>query len=1163
MDLHLAVSRLPPLDASSAAYRKLAMTPALSRRAGLACAVLLATSALTAPTMGLAQAKATADAPAPDALAQGFVAPPESAKPRVWWHWLSGNVSKPGITADLEWMKRVGLGGMQMFDGDMGAPKVVDHRIAALTPEWRDHLRFAASEADRLDLEFGMAAAPGWSETGGPWVQPEAGMKKVVWAETQVVGGKRLATALNAPPRHAGPFQDSPHVDFTGKPLAGPEFFQTISVLAYRRPQGDVPLATLAPKITAQGVQDDASLLIDGKLDQAVVLDDPKPGAPVIVRFDFDKPQAIRGLTYAGPVGDRFNTGPGGRIEASQDGQAWSPVAALTGAGHNPAPQRTFAFPETTARHFRVVFDQPATSENPWPRGPVRVAELALTPGARVNHFEDKAGFGVAPEDESLRTPAVAAAAAIPSKAVIDLTGKLKPDGTLDWTPPKGDWSILWLGYSLTGEVNHPATPEATGLEVDKLNAAHVRGHLDAYLGPVAKELNDLIGAKGLKYILTDSWEAGDENWTEAMVQEFKTRRGYDPTPFLPVLTGRVVDSAQASDAFLWDFRRTLADLLADNHYGAITRYAKEHGLGYYGEATGAAWPTVADGMLAKSLTDIPMGEFWDMPFGGEAAAFQGVRSDEFPADIVETASTAHVYGKSLVAAESFTSSQPLWTRTPWTLKWVADRYMAMGVNRLVIHTSPHQPDTAPKPGLTLGPFGQTFTRNETWGELAKPWVDYLARGSFMLQQGAPVADLLFFYGEGAPSGVPYREAAKPGPVEGHGYDYVNADALLRLAKVENGKIVFPGGAAYSALVLPDTLDRMTLPMVQKLTALVEAGGVVVGPRPQGSPSLASEDAAVNTAALKLWGQTDGRVATRADFGKGRVYWGRTPAEVLQDLGVGADFDYARPSAQTKLMFAHRHLDDGEIYFVTNQTGRAETLDAAFRVAGKAPELWRADTGQSRATSYRIENGRTTVPLTLAPYDAVFVVFRKPATASAATVAEAKSRKVATVAGPWSLSFPAGWGAPAKVEVPALGSWTDNASPDIKYFSGIGTYSRTLKVDAAWLKSGQRLTLDLGQVGDVAEVWLNGQRVGGVWKAPYQLDVTQAAKAGDNQLVVKVGNVWLNRFVGDHQPGATKRAFTNASEGGGFSMLGTGIGKDTPLTPSGLIGPVTLWSADR
>lgn len=1138
-------------------------------RAGLAAAWLLSSTALTAPSFGLAQAapQAAPQAPAPTSapadapLVSGFESPPESAKPRVWWHWLSGNISKPGITADLEWMKRVGLGGMQMFDGDMGAPKVVDHRIAALTPEWRDHLKFAATEADRLGLEFGMAAAPGWSETGGPWVAPQAGMKKVVWAETQAAGGKPVAGKLNRPPSVSGPFQDVPRHDFTGKPLPnGPELFKTISVLAYRRAAGDVSLASLAPRISAQGVEGDVSLLTDGKLDKSVTLATPKPGAPVIVTFDFDKPQTMRALTYAGPVGERFTSGPGGRVEASQDGQAWTPIAALTGAGHNPAPQRTFAFPETTAAHFRVVFDQPASTENPWPQGPVMISELALTPGARVNHFEDKAGFGVAPEDESLRTPVVTAAAAVNSKDIIDVTDKLRPDGTLAWTPPKGDWSILWMGYSLTGEVNHPATPEATGLEVDKLNADHVRAHLDAYLGPVAKELNGLIGDKGLKYILTDSWEAGDENWTEAMVREFKTRRGYDPTPFLPVLTGRVVDSAQVSDDFLWDFRRTLADLLAENHYGTITRYAKAHGLGYYGEATGAAWPTVADGMLAKSLTDIPMGEFWAMSFGGEAAAFQGVRSDEFPADIVETASTAHVYGKSLVAAESFTSSQPLWTVAPWNLKWVADRYMAMGVNRLVIHTSPHQPDTVGKPGLTLGPFGQTFTRNEAWGELAKPWVEYLSRSSYMLQQGVPVADLLYFYGEGAPSGVPYREPAKPGPVEGHGYDYVNADALLRLAKVEDGKIVFPGGAAYSALVLPDTLDRMTLPMVQKLTALVEAGGVIVGPKPQGSPSLASDPAAVQAAATRLWGQTDGRVQTRADLGKGRVYWGLSPEEVLKDLKVTADFDYGRPSPETKLMFAHRRLADGEIYFVTNQTGRAETLDAIFRVTGKAPEIWRADTGETTAASYSIKDDHTTVGLELAPYDAVFVVFRKPAKSQGLTLSAAAPRQLASVSGGWTVAFPSGWGAPPKIELPQLESWTQNANPEIKYFSGMASYDKTLKVDQAWLKSGQKIELDLGAVGDVAEVWLNGKRVGGLWKAPYRLEVGPYLKVGDNRLTIKVANVWLNRFVGDHQPGAVKRAFTNAAEGGGFAMLGSGISKDTPLAPSGLIGPVTLWT---
>jgi hypothetical protein len=764
--------------------------------------------------------------PKADTLLDGFKVPPDSARPRVWWHWLSGNVSKQGITRDFEWMKRSGLAGAMMFDGDTGAPRVVPDRITVLSPAWYDHLRFAAAEAKRVGLEFSMAAAPGWSETGGPWVTPEMGMKKFVWAEMRVRGGTSVGQ-LVALPDTPGPFQSFPATDAIGRRETSTKpFARDVAVFAYPVPAGDVSLASLKPFVSTNDAKLDTARLTDGDTQKRVRVVPLAKDTPAWIRFDFARPATMRALTYVGELGGRSSDGPAGRIEASDDGVTWRSLRTLTGQAHAPAPQRTFAFPETTAAHFRVVFERDPITRDGWPRTPgVDVAELALVPGARVDLFEERAGFGVIRDADALHTPPVASTAAIARDSIIDLTDRLRSDGTLDWKAPKGDWIVLRTGYSLTGERNHPATPEGTGLEVDKLNAAHVRAHLDAYLGPVIRALGPDAGRDGLRNILTDSWEARQENWTEAMIGEFKTRRGYDPRPYLPVLAGRVIDSAERSDAFLWDFRRTLADLVADNHYGTITAYAKEHGLGYYGEATGAAWPTVADGMLAKSKTDIPMGEFWAIPFGGEPANFIGARTDEFPADIVETRSTASVYGKPLVAAEALTSSLPRWNSTPWSLKWVADKYMAMGVNLMVLHTSPHQP-TDQAPGLSLAPFGQVFTRHETWAEMSRAWIDYLARSSFLLQQGKPVADLLYFYGEGAPSGVPYDSDGDPANPVGHGFDYVNADALLRLARVEDGRIAFPGGASYRVLVLPDDLRTMTLPLITRLRDLVTAGAV-------------------------------------------------------------------------------------------------------------------------------------------------------------------------------------------------------------------------------------------------------------------------------------------------------------------------------------------------
>lgn len=1094
-----------------------------------------------------------------DPMLSDFRDPPASARPRVWWHWLSGNVSQDGITKDLEWMRRIGVAGAMMFDGDMGAPKIVPERVTVLSKPWYRNLRFAASEADRLGLEFAMAAAPGWSETGGPWVKPEWGMKKFVWSETRLSGGRRAGRLVPLPDA-AGPFQAIGKHDFSGKALPAPSLARDVAVLAFRAPDGDVQLSTMAPRLSTSAPDLQLDKLVDGRLDQAVVLPTPTEAAPTWVRYDFAKPQTMRALTYVGPLGGRFAEGPTGRIEASDDGQSWRSIRTLVGQAHNPAPQRTFAFPETTARHFRVIFDRPVASREPWARrSPITVTELALVPGARVDLFEDHAGFGVLAQADAVTTPAVATRAAVRSADILDLSDKLRPDGTLDWTPPSGDWIVLRTGWSLTGEVNHPATPEGTGLEVDKLNATHVRAHLDAYMTPVIRELDGLVGNRGLRYLLTDSWEAGQENWTEPMPDEFRKRRGYDLTRMLPVLAGFVVDGAERSDAFLWDFRRTIADLVAENHYGTITRFSAEHGLGYYGEATGAAWPTVADGMLAKSKTDIPMGEFWAMPFGGQPAAYHGVRTDEFPADIIETRSTAHVYGKPLVAAEALTSSLPQWTSTPWSLKWVVDKYLAMGVNRLVLHTSPHQPDDTHKPGLTLGPFGQVFTRHETWGEMAKPWIDYLSRSSFLLQQGTPVADVLYFYGEGAPSGVPYDTADEPADLTRWGFDYVNADALMRLARTEDGRIHFPGGASYRLLVLPHGMTRMTLPLITRLRDLVAAGAVLVGPKPTGSPSLSSDSAAVRTIADQLWGQTDGRSLTVNPFGKGRVYWRDRVTDVLDAERVAPDFEAAPADPAMDLRFAHRKLADGDLYFVTNQSPVAATVPVRFRVSGKAPEGWDAADGKARPLGYHILDGMTEVPLTLEAYESTFVVFRRAAAAQERVVVRPTERTIMTMADGWTLAIPIEKEAPITIAA-KVGSWTADERPGIRYFSGVATYTRSFKLHS-WPKQ-ERVYLDLGNVGDVAEIRVNGVLAGTAWKPPYRVDVTDQLRTGSNDLEIRVANTWQNRFVGDQQPNVTKQAWTNATQGG-FGSLSGRINAGTQLTPSGILTPVHLIISDE
>jgi hypothetical protein len=764
-----------------------------------------------------------------------------------------------------------------------------------------------------------------------------------------------------------------------------------------------------------------------------------------------------------------------------------------------------------------------------------------LHTGARVNRFEEKAAFAAVTDLYGFATPAMAAQDAVRKADVLDLTTKMKPDGTLDWTPPAGRWVVLRLGYSLTGARNSPASPEATGLEVDKLNRGFVKAYFDNYLGQYKDTVGDLMGKRGLRYVVTDSWEAGVQNWTDEMIAEFTRRRGYDPHPWLPVLTGRVVESAEASDRFLWDFRKTIGELTAEYHYDQLTAMLHERGLGRYSESHESGRAFIGDGMEVKRNADVPMSATWTQT--------PGVNNEQYGAnaDVRESASVAHIYGQNLVAAESLTASTGAWSWSPETLKPTADKELANGLNRFVIHTSVHQPVSDKIPGLGLGPYGQWFTRHETWAELAKPWTTYLARSSFMLQQGKFAADVIYFYGED--SNLTALFASKsPDVPEGYNFDYVNADALIHRLSVTGGRITTPSGMSYRTLVLDAYSRHMSLPVLRKIRDLANAGAVVVGAKPTDSPSLSDDQAEFRNIADQVWGSGTGRRAC----GKGVVYAGQTAAEALTDMNVAPDFDYTKPQGDTKLLFVHRKLPQGEAYWVDNRNNRAESVDATFRAQGKAAELWHADTGKMEPASYRIAGGRTTVPLRLEPYEAVFVVFRKPAAAPSRTLPGRTDTPIATVEGPWEVAFQPDRGAPAKITLDKLSSWSDNADQGAKYFSGTGTYTKTVQAQAAWFKTGARLWLDLGDVKNLAEVSVNGKPLGIVWKAPFRVDVTTAMKPGANAVIVKVTNLWVNRLVGDQQPNVARKYTYTAQQ---FYRV------DSALLPSGLLGPVQIISS--
>ncbi|MET0179643.1 MAG: glycosyl hydrolase, partial [Novosphingobium sp.] len=933
------------------------------------------------------------------------------------------------------------------------------------------------------------------------------------------------------------------------KDKAHPVHYADAAVLAYpalRVAAGPVPSAA-----AGTGEALDGALLADASLTSAVEVKAGGRAHEIVLHYP--APRTVRSATIfvpgaLPPFGDPAIT----PVLEVRDGAAWRKLAdfRLTDV------PTTVAFAPASASEFRVVFG-PYTGERrprlgdpapgaagglPFPvadpQAPITVADLRLHEDARVDRFETKAGFAVSRDYYALSRDAPEATGIDPQR-VIDLTGRLRADGTLDWSPPKGTWTVVRLGYSLTGKTNHPATAEATGLEVDKLDAAAVRRYLDTYLGMYRDAAGpDLVGAKGVRALLTDSTEVGAFNWTPRLVEQFKRLRGYDPTPWLPALTGTIVGSRSRSDAFLYDFRRTLADLHASEHYGTIAAFARANGLKVYGEALEDVRPSLGDDMAMRRYADVPMAALWTWNRGGAPR-------QTLLGDMKGASSVAHVYGQNLAAAESMTSALTPWAHAPADLRPIVDLEFAYGINRPVIHTSVHQPVDDKQPGLSLMIFGQYFNRHETWAEMARPWIDYIARTSFMLQQGRDVADVAYFYGEEQPLTALFAQAPPADLPVRYAYDFVNADVLRDVLTVENGQLAAPSGARYRVLYLGGTSQRMTLPVLRRIADLAAAGATVVGRAPTGSPGLDDDPAEFASLVGRLWSGTP----TTA-VGKGRVIASGDVEVALAGGGTAPDFDYAKPQPDSEALFVHRRTSDADIYFVNNRRNRAERLEARFRLTGKAPEIWRADSGQAEPVSYRTDGQHTVVPLDLAAEESVFVVFRRPAPGDAVTVAKAEPAVLAALDGPWRVAFQPGRGAPPAIELPRLASLSDHGDAGIRYFSGVATYSRAFTVPSR-LPGSAPLWLGLGAVGDVAEVRVNGTPVGTAWHAPYRLDIAGAVKPGRNTIEVRVANLWVNRLVGDAQPGAARIAFTASPT----------YRPDAPLRPSGLIGPVRLLTA--
>lgn len=1102
----------------------------------LRCAVLC--SILLSITAGGPLA-AGPDVATDDPLYAHFLHPPESARPWVWWHWLNGNISAEGAKLDLEWMKRAGIGGVQLFEANLMTPQLVEQPLTYMSPAWQVALRRSVATADSLGIKVTIASSPGWSITGGPWVKPEQAMKKLVWSELEANGGVRLKTLLPAPPDVAGPYQDV-HAESVGAKSL--RFYRDVAVLAYRIRD---PMPMAAPNATSNEGAANTSLLSDRAYSASVTVPF-LPEGTAWLQQDLGQVTRIRSVTVGVPGTGGWGAPPPphGRLEASLDGTVFSPVVDLP-AGKTPV--RTATFAAVRARYVRLVLSPPTArmdgGEPPPSPGAIlpvfgappkayQVSEFRVSDEHRVHRFEEKAGFAAAPDYFQIETVTAEPGMAVPPRDVLDLTANVA-NGAIDWMPPAGRWRIVRIGYSLTGRQNGPAPVEATGLEVDKLSARHVEDYARTYLARYRAILgSDHMGPKGLGSLLSDSIESGPQNWTEDMPAEFERRRGYSLRPWLPAVTGAVIGSAEETDRFLWDFRQTISELLSENHYGTLGRVARENGLSYFSEALEDHRPQLGDDMDMRRHADVPMGAMWAFPGGGAP-------KPTYEADILGAASVAHVYGKELVAAESLTAFGQPWAFAPRDMKATVDRAFSLGVNFPIIHTSAHQPFTDDRaPGLALATtLGQYFTRNETWAEQAKSWTDYLARSSYLLRQGRQESDIAYFYGQEAPITGLYGDKLPAEIPTGYGYDFIGADALLNEISSADGQIATRAGSRYRLLVLGGSSSRMTLAVLQKVGQLAAAGVPIVGQRPQGSPSLADDPKAFAALADRIWGS------------RSKIY----PTIAEAALAIGLTPDWQSDAPENSLAILHRRRANDDIYFVSNRQTSASDVTVSFRVAGKTPELWRADSGSREAVPFDLKGDRTSVRLALAGGDAVFVVFRNSAQPPISFSDASRQMDSADIGGPWRVAFQKSRGAPPTHRMATLITWNRTAIPGIRYFSGTATYTTEFQSPPGAFPLKAPVFVDLGDVREIAELSVNGHPVTTLWKPPYRADVSSFLRKGTNRLEVKVTNLWVNRLIGDAQPGGGKVTYTQDVT----------YSPDAPLRESGLIGPVTLMFPAR
>ena len=1035
-----------------------------------------------------------------------FVKPDVDHYPETWYHFIGGNVSKEGITADLEAIAEAGISGIQLFHGQFGGEwPGVSPQIQSLSEDWDDLDKWTATECKRLNLRFTMQNCPGWSYAGGPWIEHENSMRHLVYSRTDVDGEALKYINLKQPEQSKEEWQN----------------YKDLFVIAFPTPEGDTGTRLIPSEIT--GNRSDllwTDCLIDGKR----ITIKPSLNEPTVVDIKFPEKTTLRTVEFP-PIDSYAHAwvyAPGVKVKVYAIlSDEMHEIASIDMPSANWQDDKPFtiACSEVSSDTYRVEI--------------VNMHDMALSyinfySAARQQNWESEAAWTlrrIVREDY----PVQVSESWIDPETIVDITERMDSLGRLAWDAPEGRWTILRIGHVNTGQKNGPAPPEATGWEATKLNKSGIRANFEGYIGR-------LIGDDGvlkdglLQGVLLDSWECKTQTWTQDLDKIFDNKWNYSLHSMFPALFGYVVGNQENTARFLRDWRVTLNDLLVENFFGEMKTLAEENNLKVSFEtASGDVFP--GDILEYYKYADIPMCEFWQP------------RSDSFVGSIEfkpvkPTVSAARGYGKKRVAAEALTSFELTWNEHPRFLKDIADDHFAKGVTHLVFHTYTHNPrtDFLP-PSTSFGTnIGTPFLRLQTWWKHMPLFTDYLARCNYLLEAGNPVSDVLMYLGDEQNHKPPQL---LPFP-DGYLYDYCNPDMLLNRLSMSNGKLVTPEGIQYSVLWLYDC-KRMLPETLEKIAEFVEDGLIVAGDMPMGLATLSGGDEAVhrfNKAVEMLWANGD---QNSLKLGKGKVYNTSDINLVLMEESLMPDI----MCNDSDLRWLHRQTNESDIYFISTLPDKGFKGIVGFRSKGNV-EIWNPLTGDIVSANANVNDEYTEVELDIMEGNSCFVVINnKELSKPYKSYKQTAILDLTNVS--WQIDFPSGWGTEGTpIFTNKLLAWRDlPLSDEGKSFSGTAIYDTDITLSKL---DNNRYYLNLGKVEFIAKVSVNGEDVGTRWTSPYKLDVTDFLKQGVNRLRVEVTSTWFNRLVYD--------AGLDEKERKTWTIAGPAA--DMQLKEYGMLGPVYL-----